>query len=141
MRSRPSEGKRRRAAARTAKRAGRRVASTAVNVAVTFRHVDPSDALRLYAERKFAHVVKYLRRAAQIHLILSVDKYRQCGEVTLTTGGLAVTACEETKDLYAVIDLLTDKVGSQLKSHFGKTNARRMRVPSTGLVMTEADEL
>lgn len=140
MRSTPSEGKRRRATARKASRAGRKMATSAVNVAVTFRHVDPSDALRQYAERKFTHVVKYLRRAAQIHLILAVDKYRQCGEVTLTTDGLTVTAHQETKDLYAVIDLLTDKLGRQLKSHFGKTTGRKLRAQSTGAAMAEADE-
>jgi ribosomal subunit interface protein len=140
MRSMPSEGKRRRSAARKARRAGRRLESSAANVAVTFRHLEPSNAIRQYAERKFTHVVKYLRRACQIHLILSVDKYRQCGEVTLKSGHLAVAAREETKDLYSVIDLLTDKVGRQLKSHFGKNKTRKVRALSTGEVMAEAEE-
>ncbi|MGH7843408.1 MAG: ribosome hibernation-promoting factor, HPF/YfiA family [Candidatus Binataceae bacterium] len=139
MRSTPSGGKRQRAATRKARRVGR-LASSTIAVAVTFRHLEASEAIRRYAERKFAHVAKYLRRPCQIHLILTVDKYRQFGEVTLKSGRLAVTAQEQTKDLYSVIDLLTDKIGSQLKSHVGKSKSRKTRALSTGEVMTEAEE-
>ena len=139
MNSTPNEGRRQRAATRKVRRVGLASSTIKVNVAVTFRHLEASEALRLYAERKFAHVAKYLRRPAQIHLILTVDKYRQLGEITLKSGRLAVTAQEETKDLYSVIDLLTDKICAQLKSHVGKSKTRKTRARSTGEVMTEAE--
>jgi putative sigma-54 modulation protein len=141
MRSTPSEGKRQRAATRKVRRVGRLASSSInLNVAVTFRHLEASEAIRLFAERKFAHVAKYLRRPCQIHLILTVDKYRQCGEVTLKSGRLAVTAQAETKDLYSVIDLLTDKLSEQLKRHAGKSKSLKTRAPSTGEVMMEAEQ-
>ena len=134
-------GKRKRAAAKNERRLLRTGAQPAASVAVTFRHVEPTQALRDYAERKLAHVAKYLRRPCEVHLILTVDKYRQHGEVTVKSGRFAVTAQEETKDLYSVIDLLADKVERQLKKHLEKREARKVRAPSTGEVMSAAEEI
>ncbi len=133
-------GKRSRAVARKERRLSSAGLAPQAEVAVTFRHVEPTEAIRVYAERKLAHVAKYLRRACQIHLILTVDKYRQHGEVTVKSGRLAVAAQEETKDLYSVIDLLADKVERQLKKHVEKSQARKVRAPSTGEVLSAAEQ-
>ena len=47
-----------------------------------------------------------------------------------------MTAQEETKDLYSVIDLLADKVGRQLKKHLEKFKGKKIRSPSTGEVLS-----
>jgi ribosomal subunit interface protein len=141
MRAKASEGKRSRAAARKVRRSSIKSAIAAPAVTVTFRHVEPTEAIRTYAERKLSHVAKFLKRACEVHLILSVDKYRHHGEVTVKSGYLAVTAQEETKDLYSVIDLLADKVGRQLKSHLGKDKAKKVRAQSTGEVLSAAEEV
>jgi ribosomal subunit interface protein len=133
-------GKRVRVAASTAARASRKAQIPPVVVTVTFRHVEPSDAIRNYAERKFSHLGKFLKRACEAHLILTIDKYRQHGEVTIKSGHLSVTAQEETRDLYSVIDLLADKVGRQVKSHLGKAKDRKLRALSTGEVLSTAEE-
>jgi len=134
------QGKRGRATIRKVRRAARIANASATEVTVTFRHVEPTDAIRLYAERKLAHVGKLLKRTCQAHLILTVDKYRQHGEVTVKSGRLSVTAQEETKDLYSVIDLLADKVGRQLKKHLEKFKAKKVRSPSTGEVLSASEE-
>ena len=135
------QGKRGRAATRKVRRAARLADAPATEVSVTFRHVEPTDAIRLYAERKFAHVGTLLKRTCQAHLILTVDKYRQHGEVTVKSGRLSVSAQEETKDLYSVIDLLADKVGRQLKKHLEKFKAKKIRSPSTGEVLSASEEV
>jgi ribosomal subunit interface protein len=140
MRSSRVHGKRAKSAARQERRAAGRSSEHATTVTVTFRHVEPSDAIRRYAERKLAHLGKFLKRACDAHLILSVDKYRQHGEVTVKSGRLSVTAAEETKDLYSVIDLLADKAGRQLKKHLEKYAARKMRAPSAGEILSAAEE-
>ncbi len=125
--------------ARKKKRAAR-LRPSELNVNVTFRHVEPTDALRQYAERKFAHVARLLKRPCDAHLILSVDKYRHCGEVTFKSRRFTATAVEENTDLYAVIDLLADKVGRQLKKHAEKMTAKKMRALSTSEALTAAEE-
>ena len=108
----------------------------APELAVTFRHVEPTEAIRAYAVRKLSHLAKFLKRPCLIHLILTVDKYRHRGEVTVKSGHLAVSAQEETKDLYSVIDLLADKVERQLKNHRGKTTTKHLRTASAGELMS-----
>ena len=134
------KGKKSRAIARKARRQ-QRITGLEVGVQVTFRHMDATDALRQYAEKKFAHLGRILKRPAEAHLILEVDKYRQCGEVTFKSGRLFATAIEENTDLYAVIDLLTDKVGRQLKKHVEKVKGKKMRSPSTPEVLAAAEEI
>jgi putative sigma-54 modulation protein len=139
MRTKAREGKRTRTLARKDRRAAGKAEIPNTAVTVTFRHMDSTDALRTYAVRKFSHLARFLKRACDVHLILSVDKYRQCGEVTVKSGRLAVTAQEHSKDLHAVIDLLADKVGRQLKSHLGKVKAKKVRAPSTGQVLSAVE--
>jgi putative sigma-54 modulation protein len=134
------QGKRARAENRKLRRIARVADGNLTNVSVTFRHVEPTDAIRLYAERKLAHISRLLKRSCDAHLILTVDKYRQHGEVTVKSGRLSVTAQEETKDLYSVIDLLADKVGRQLKKHIEKFKAKKVRSPSTGEVLSASEE-
>jgi ribosomal subunit interface protein len=134
------QGKRTRAKNRKARRTARVADGSLTHVTVTFRHVEPTDAIRLYAERKLAHLGKLLKRSCDAHLILTVDKFRQHGEVTVKSGRLSVTAEEETKDLYSVIDLLADKVGRQLKKHLEKFKAKKVRSLSTGEVLSASEE-
>ena len=141
MKGKVNESKRSLSVAHTASRSARKMAASATAITVTFRHVDPTDAIRHYAERKLEHIAVRLKRACSIHLILSVDKYRHQGEVTVKCGRFTVTAQEETKDLYAVIDLLADKVGRQLKSHLAKAATLRVRAPSTGQLLSAAEDL
>jgi putative sigma-54 modulation protein len=122
--------------AKTVARARRKPRAEA-KVTVTFRHVAPTPALAQYAERKLGRVAKFLKQQAEAHLILSVDKYRQCGEVTVKSGHFMISAQEEDKDLYCVIDLLAAKVQRQLKKHLEKIEARKVRSPSAVEVLGE----
>jgi ribosomal subunit interface protein len=135
------KGKRGRASIRKERRAERIANAPMTEVTVTFRHVEPTDAIKVYAEKKFAHFGRSIKRACVAHLILTVDKYRQHGEVTVKSGRLSVVAQEETKDLYSVIDLLTDNVGRQLKKHLEKFKAKKVRSLSTGEVLSASEEI
>ncbi len=126
-----SEGKRSSAVARKVRQRAAAASRRRRGRSVTFRHVEPTEAIRVYAERKLAHLPRSTcRRACEVHLILTVDKYRQHGEVTVKSGRLAVTAQEETKDLYSVIDLLADKVERPAeKASWRKKRARKCARP------------
>src|SRR5215470_9922917 len=141
MKNAKVNGKRSRAVVRKTRRSARVKGSVATSVTVTFRHLEPTEAIRDYARRKLAHLSKFVKRACEAHVILSVDKYRQHGEVTVKSGRLSATAQDESKDLYAVIDLLADKVERQLKKHREKIEASKVRAPSTGEVLTQLEEL
>ena len=103
-----------------------------MRIAVTFRHVPPTPALRAYAEEKLERVRKYLRRPTDAHVILSVAKERHVAEITLQADHVTMFAQEETHDLYSAIDLALDKLEHQAqklkakrRSHKGPAASRR----------------
>jgi ribosomal subunit interface protein len=139
--SKAGPGKRSRAIKRRTRRSALKAHVTLPEVTVTFRHIEPTEAIRAYATRKLSHPAKFLKRPCQVHLILTVDKYRHRGEVTVKSGYLAAAAQEETKDVYSVIDLLADKIERQLKDHRGKTSAKRLRALSAGELMSDEQQV
>jgi len=141
MKSKASEGNQAPSLTHKANRSGGKVAAGVTALTVTFRHVEPTDAIRRYAERKLEHIGSRLKRSCSIHLILTVDKYRHHGEVMVKCRRFSVAAQDETKDLYAVIDLLAAKVGRQLKSHFAKVETQRVRASSAGELLSAAEDL
>ena len=103
-----------------------------MQITVTFRHVDPTPALRSHAEDKVARVArKYLRRPVDAHVILSVAKERHVAEITLQADHVTMFAKEETHDLYSAIDLSVVKLEHQAQKlkakreeHKGPSGAR-----------------
>lgn len=99
-----------------------------VKVFVTFRHTQPTDALKRYVEEKVHKTGKYFYRSLDAHVVLSVDsKERQVAEVTLQTRRLTIHGREETTDLYSAIDLVMDKVEQQIRKYKTKTRLRRRK--------------
>ena len=84
---------------------------------VTFRHVDPSQALKDYVTGKLGKIGKVVEKSFDAHVTLSVEKYRHIAEVFLTARGITIKAFESTEDLYSAIDLVCDKVERQLKKY------------------------
>jgi len=96
-----------------------------MEIMVTFRHIEPTESLRLYAEEKLFKLKKYLDTPIEAHVVLEVEKFRHIADVTLNADGTRIKAAEETGDLYSAIDQVLDKIESQLKRHRSKTRERR----------------
>lgn len=104
---------------------------TDVKVSVTFRHTQPTDALKRYVEEKVHKIGKYFYRPLEAHVVLAVDsKERQVAEVTLQARRVTIHGREETTDLYSAIDLVMDKVEQQIRKYKTKTRLKRRRVKS-----------
>jgi len=99
-----------------------------VKVSVTFRHTQPTEALKHYAEEKVHKIGKYFSRPLEAHVVLSVDsKERQMAEVSFQTQGATIHSKEETSDLYSAIDLVMDKIERQVQKHKEKLKLERRR--------------
>ncbi|MBI5970072.1 MAG: ribosome-associated translation inhibitor RaiA [Deltaproteobacteria bacterium] len=88
-----------------------------MQVTVTFRHMESSDALRKYAVEKSERLVKYLFPPIEIHWALSVEKIRHTADVNITANGVTIKAQESTPDMYSAIDMALDKLEKQVKKH------------------------
>jgi len=96
---------------------GRRVS---MQVSVTFRHIEATDALRVHAERRVERIAKYVHRPIDAHVILSVNKRRHGAEIVLNADRTTLSAKEETGDLYSAIDLAAEKLEQQARKHTSK---------------------
>ncbi len=114
-----------------------------MNIAVTFKHIDSSDAIRQYAESKFQKLEKYLSNIMDVHITLSIERvdHKESGvaQIKLTAKNLTVNAEEKSNDIYSAIDLLLEKVESQIKKH--KEKMRRKEHAEEGAALfSETDE-
>ena len=91
-----------------------------MQISVSFRNVDPSDHLKSYAENRMARFKKYMEEPVEIHLVLSIQKFRHTADVTISADGIKIKAQEETGDLYSAIDMVLDKIEKQMKRHRDK---------------------
>lgn len=96
-----------------------------MDIMVTFRHIEPTESLRLYAHEKLSKLKKYLDTPIEAHVVLEVEKFRHIADVTVNADGTRINAAEETVDLYSAIDQVMDKIEAQLKRHRSKTRERR----------------
>lgn len=102
---------------------------TEVKVSVTFRHTQPTSALKRYAEEKVQKIGKYFYRSLEAHVVLAVDsKDRHLAEVTLQARRLTIHGREETTDLYSAIDLVMDKIEQQVRKYKSKMRLGRRKV-------------
>lgn len=92
---------------------------------VTFRSIEPSVALRAYAEEKLARIKKYVKEPIEAHVVLKVEKFRHIAEATIDANGARFKGAEETEDMYAAIDMLADTLEGQVKKSKDKSSSRK----------------
>ena len=88
-----------------------------MQITTTFRHLEPSDPLKSYAEEKLERIKKYIDEPIVAQVFMTVEKIRHCAEVTLTAKGITIKASEETNDMYAAVDAVVDKIERQLRRY------------------------
>jgi putative sigma-54 modulation protein len=96
-----------------------------MNISITFRHMDSSDAVRKYAEGKLAKLQKFLRRPMTAKVTLSIDRLKHSAEARISSGGEHLEAHERSDDMYASIDRMMDKLERQIRVHKGAALSRR----------------
>jgi len=114
-----------------------------MDIIVTFRHMEPTDSLKTYAEDKLSKIKKYLDFPIEAHVVLAVEKFRHMADVTLSVNGTRIKGVEETEDMYSAIDQVMDKIEKQVKRYRSKIRNRRTenRKGEEAQVTEEAEEV
>ena len=89
-------------------------------IACTFRHMEPSEELRLYVEDKIDKLKKYFDSPVDAHIVLKVEKFRHTADMTLSSDGNTMKAVEQTGDMYSSIDQVTDTIEEQLRRRMSR---------------------
>lgn len=102
-----------------------------MQITVTGRHIEVTDALRQYAEDKFIRLDKYLPKGVQAVVTLSVvKKVHHIADAVIKSNGYLIQASEETDEMYAAIDLLTEKIERRIKRYKERLNDHKYAVRS-----------
>ncbi len=88
-----------------------------MQVNISGHHIELTSALRDYVSKKLNKLAGHYDHITNAQITLSIEKMRQYAEATLHISGANIVASSEHEDMYAAIDLLTDKLDRQLVKH------------------------
>ncbi|MDH4097865.1 MAG: ribosome-associated translation inhibitor RaiA [Nitrospira sp.] len=109
---------------------------------ITGRHMDITPALREYVENRFGRLDRYGLKVGSLQVVLGVEKLQHLAEVIGTVNGKALQAKTSTREMYATIDALVDRVDAQLRKWKGRLVSHKpvgTRKPRTNLMTNEKD--
>jgi len=109
-----------------------------MNISITFRHMDASEAIKEYARDKVSKLQKFLRQPMTAKVTLSLDKLQHVAETQVSSGGAHLEAKEVSDDMYASIDRVIDKLERQIRGTKGVAQSK-MRRGSVTLRTTPAE--
>lgn len=96
--------------------------------AVTFRHMEPTDALKAYARERMERVRKYLPDPIACHVVLSTERHNHRIDVAFQLhNGLSIAGHEITENMYSSIDLCIAKIERQVRKYKGKLEGMKAR--------------
>lgn len=94
-----------------------------MQVAVRGKNIEVTNALREYVEKKLGRLEKFVDQPIGAQVNLYVERGRHIVEVTADLNGLLLRGEEATGDMYASIDLVSEKLEKQIlkyKARFKK---------------------
>lgn len=93
------------------------IEESAMQLNISGHHVEVTPALKDYVTSKLTRLERHYSDITNAQVTLSVEKLRQIAEASLHIRGREIVANAESEDLYAAIDMLTDKIDRQIIKH------------------------
>ncbi len=101
-----------------------------MQISMTFRHMEATDAMKAMVEEKLSRAKKYIQGPIEATVVLSVERYLHTCDVTLNAAGQTYQGHEETDDMYTSLDKVMDKIERQIDKNKGRMRAGRTSVAS-----------
>jgi len=96
-----------------------------MKIKITGRHINVSENLKDHAEKKISKLEKYFQQLIDTHLIFYKEKLDHVAEVIIHGDAVQFHAREKSSDFYSAIDLLVDKLESQVARYKDKIQSRK----------------
>ena len=108
---------------------------------ISSRNFDTTAALKDYVAKKIESFEKYLNSIIDVHVVLSVEKYRQCAEISVFAKKLKITEKSIETDMYVAIDDVCSRIEKTLRRHKEKiTSHRNKDTKKIGELISETDD-
>jgi len=109
-----------------------------MNITITFRHMEGTDAVKNHVREKLAKLQKFLRTAMTAQVTLAVEGLDHVADVNIASGSAHFHATESTQDMYA-IDMVHDKLERQIRGAKGATMAKKRGGTTAGQFAVEVE--
>lgn len=96
-----------------------------MKISLTFRNTEGETWQKEYVDERLNKIKKYIDRPVDVHVILSVEKFRNVAEVNMIANGININAREEAKDMHLAIDNAVEKIERQLKKYKEKIRGHK----------------
>jgi putative sigma-54 modulation protein len=96
-----------------------------MQIAVTFRHMETDEGVKGYVQEKVQRLQKYIGSLREVHVVLSVEKFRHIAEITIIGNGMTLNSQGRNSDLYAAIDQMAEKIERQVRERREKGRRKR----------------
>lgn len=94
----------------------------------TFRHMEPSDAVRGYAEERLQKIRRYFADPIKIDAVFTLEHKQFTAEFDIVLrNGIQLHASETTENMYSSIDLALAKLERQVRRYKSKLKDHRPR--------------
>ena len=110
-----------------------------MQVAVTFRHMETDEGVKVYVRDKVQKLQKYILNPTEIHVVLAVEKFRHIAEITIVGNGRSLNSQGRDNDLYTAIDQMVDKMERQIRERREKVRRKRA-MPSSSKASSTGGE-
>ncbi len=97
-----------------------------MNINITGRHINVSDRLNEYANKKIRKLGNYFHQLIDAHVILYVEKLDHGAEVIINGDGVQFHGREKAADLFSAIDLLFEKMEKQITRYKEKHSSHKV---------------
>jgi putative sigma-54 modulation protein len=112
-----------------------------MNISITFRQMEPSEAIKKYVTTKVSRLQKLLQQPMTAKITLAVQKQLHVAEVQIASGRKRSEARESSEEMYASIDKVVDKLERQISTSKGEVVSKKRRSKVTVRKGAEAEDL
>lgn len=86
-----------------------------MNIKITGKNIEITEAIRDYVEKRLEKLEKFDVDESDINVVCSVEREEQIAEIQVNYNGEFIKIEEKNSDLYASIDLAMDRVERQIR--------------------------
>lgn len=96
-----------------------------MQIQVSGQQIDVTPALRDYATGKIGRIARHFENTIAASVVLGVEKLKHRAEATIKVSQRTIHAEADGVDMYAAIDVLSDKLDGQVRKHKEKIKDHR----------------
>ena len=112
-----------------------------MQISVTGRHVEITEAMRSYVESKMPRLLHYYDRIESIDVVVEMESGKSCIEMVIRADHKNTFVAQVAADAFnEAVDLVLDKVERQITKHKEKVRNRKHVKGSAGTIEGEASE-